>query len=157
MNFEFQSFDDPPACFLDIARLSTAMFVLTFDIGFRVKGDEDGDMETRIISLETKGAIIFRYFFHSPSPQPFTSLFTSQSFSGDLYSTTLAELKRHILGVCDLPKDKVKVASIATSITSLYFSTTHFYFPRKMKKGKKKEKINKKKFKQFQAGAGLLP
>ena len=36
---------------LDIARLITAMFFLTFDIGFRLEGDEDGDMETRIISI----------------------------------------------------------------------------------------------------------
>ena len=85
-------------------------------------------METRIISLETKGAANFRDFFHlrsserssslSPSygrgtghfssSQPFISLFTSQSFSGDLYSTALTDLERHILGV----------ASTAMSITS---------------------------------------
>ena len=38
----------------------TAMLFLTFDTGFRLVEDEDGDMETRIITLETKGATIFK-------------------------------------------------------------------------------------------------
>ena len=33
---------------------------------------------------------------HSTSPQPFISLFTSQSSSGDLYSTALTDLNRHV-------------------------------------------------------------
>ena len=40
-----------------------------------------------------------------------------------LYSTALTDLNRHILGVCDPPKDKVVVASIAVSKISLYVAT----------------------------------
>ena len=50
------------------------MFFLTLDIGFRLEGDEDGDMETGIISLETKGAINFRDFFHLRSSETSSSL-----------------------------------------------------------------------------------
>ena len=64
LDFEFQSFDDQPACLWDIARLSTAMFFLPFDTGLRLGQDEDADVETRIISLETKGPISFRVFSH---------------------------------------------------------------------------------------------
>ena len=42
LDFEFQSFNDHPACFWDIARLSTAMFFPTFDSGFRFGEAEDG-------------------------------------------------------------------------------------------------------------------
>ena len=48
---------------------------------------------------------------HSPSPQPFISQPTSQSLSADLYKTTPTDLNKHVLGVCDPPKDKVSVAS----------------------------------------------
>ena len=144
LDFEFPTFDDQPACFLDIARFEYSNVFLTFDIGFRLEGDEDGDVETRIISLETKGATNFRDFCHRLSPERSSSLPpshgtrtghlpvpnpsspflpASQSFSGDLHSTALTDLKRHILGVCDTPKDNVNVASIAKSTTSLYFVT----------------------------------
>ena len=59
---------------LDIARLITAMFFLIFDIGFRLEGDEDGDMETRIISLKTQGTTNFRDFCHLHSSERSTSL-----------------------------------------------------------------------------------
>ena len=52
---------------------------------------------------------------HSLSPQPFISLFTSQSLSGDLHSTALTDLDKHVLGVCNLPRDNENVASIAMS------------------------------------------
>ena len=104
MDFELQSFDDYPACLWDIARLSTAMFFLTFDTGSRLGEDEDGGMETRIITLETKDARTFGDFLAS-------------SFH------LKDRLHCQILGVCDPPKDKVNVASIAMFITSRYFST----------------------------------
>ena len=49
---EFQSLDDLPACTQDIALSSAAMFFP--DLGLRFNGDENGGMETRIISFETK-------------------------------------------------------------------------------------------------------
>ena len=60
---------------------------------------------------------------HSPNSQPLVSLLTSQPFFGDLHRTAPTDLNKHILGVCDPPKGKVNVASIAMSITSLYFAT----------------------------------
>ena len=90
-------------------------------------------METCIISLETVSATNFVHFFHlhsskrtsplsssyggrashSPSPQPLISLLASQSFLCDPHSTALTDLSRHMLGVCDPPRDKVNVASMA--------------------------------------------
>ena len=43
-------------------------------------------------------------------PQPLISLFASQSLSDDLHNTERTDLKKQILGVCILPKDKVNVA-----------------------------------------------
>ena len=57
-----------------------------------------------------------------PVPNP-SSPCQRRNLSGDLYSTALADLDRHILGVCDTPEDNVNVASNAMSITSLYFAT----------------------------------
>ena len=50
------------------------MFFLTFDAGFRFGEDEDGDFETRIIMLETKGATTFRDFLHLYSSESTSSL-----------------------------------------------------------------------------------
>ena len=114
---------------------------LTFDTGFRLGEDEDGDVETRIMTLETKGATTFRDSLHlhpserssplsssyggrtghSSNPHLFISLLTSQSFSGDLYKGAPTDLNRHIPGVCDPPKDNVNVASFAVFFTFVVF------------------------------------
>ena len=98
--------------------LRTAKFP-TLEIGFRLEGEEDGAMETRIISLDTKNRHNFQDFFHlhssgrssslspsydrrashSPCPQPLISLLASQSLSGDLHNTALTDLNVDILGV----------------------------------------------------------
>ena len=84
-------------------------------------------METRTISLATNGATVVWDFFHlhssersssltwqknRPLSRPSFPLFTSQSFSADLHSPALTGLNKHILGVCDPPKDNVNAASI---------------------------------------------
>ena len=74
LDLNFQSFDDHPACLRVVARLSAAMFFLTFDTGFRPGEDEDGEMETRVITLETKGATNVRDFFHLYSSERSSSL-----------------------------------------------------------------------------------
>ena len=65
LDFQLQSFDDPPACLWDIARVSAAMFFPDFRYLFSFGEDEDGDMETRIITLETKGRHKFQGFLAS--------------------------------------------------------------------------------------------
>ena len=55
LDFEFQSFDDHPACLWVMVRLSTAMFFEIFDTGIRLGEDVDGDMETRIITSQLSG------------------------------------------------------------------------------------------------------
>ena len=77
-----------------------------------------GDKETRTITLETKGVTTFRDSLHlhsserssplsssqggstrhSPNSQPFISLSTSQSLSGDLYKTAPTDLNKHCRG-----------------------------------------------------------
>ena len=61
-------------CLWVMALFSTAMFFLTFDTGFRLGEDEDGDGDTRNIALETKGVaalgiprtfVHLRHWFHS--------------------------------------------------------------------------------------------
>ena len=55
LDFEFQSFGDHPAYLWVMVRLSTAMFFETFDTRIRLGEDEDGDMETRIITSQLSG------------------------------------------------------------------------------------------------------
>ena len=52
--FGCQPLDDHPAPFFDIALFRAASFFLTLGFGLRLEGDEDGETETLIISLEKK-------------------------------------------------------------------------------------------------------
>ena len=72
--FECQSLDDHPALFIDIALLRTAKVFLALDFGLRLEGD---DVETLIITLERKGAIDSRYFFHFHTSERSSSLLPS--------------------------------------------------------------------------------
>ena len=65
----FQSFDVHPVCFWVMARLSMARFFLIFDTGFLLGADEDGDMETRIITFEREGVTAFRDSLHLHSSE----------------------------------------------------------------------------------------
>ena len=121
-------FSRRPACVL----LNTAIFFFTLDLALWGEGDDDGDMETLVISLEINGLIHFTIFSSLirvqvvvtvtivkqeiqplTSPRPLVSLFTFQALSSDLNNTVRIDLKKQILGVCTLPKSKVSVAQIA--------------------------------------------
>ena len=125
LGFECQFLEDHPALFRHGSFQNCPVFSWLFDSSLRLEGDEDGDIEPLIMSLETTCATHLRYvliFIHRKGrlhchrheaeerPQPLISLFASQSLSDDLHNTERTDLKEQTLGVCILPKDKVNVA-----------------------------------------------
>ena len=58
-----------------------------------------------------------------PQSQPFNSLLSSQSLSGDLHKTAATDPSMHVRGVLNPPNDRVIVIANAIFIPSLYFPT----------------------------------
>ena len=65
---------DQLALFLVMARFTTARFCLTLDLVLRIEGNEDGEIEARIIPLETKGRSPCQIFIHVHSSERSSSL-----------------------------------------------------------------------------------
>ena len=99
--------------FLVMAFFRTARFFVTLDLDLRGEGEDDGGIETLVVSLEMKGVIHFTNFpkSHSsesrslslspssskgtglsPSPHPLISLFTSQALLDDLVNSVGIDL-----------------------------------------------------------------
>ena len=103
--------------------------VFLFETGFRLGEDEEGDRDTRHITLETKGVAAFMDSLRDSSqtsvPQSSsqgrsTGHLPAQSWSGALCRTAATDLSMHVRGVLNPPKGAVNVATIAKSFTSWY-------------------------------------
>ena len=117
-------------------------FCLTFDLSFRIEGDEDDEMETRINPLQTKGVIHLRYFSifihrkghlhchrHKAEEQASHPVSTSSSLCvhhnsvpGGTHRNACIDLRKQDLGVFILQKRRINALLKAKSIHSLYFS-----------------------------------